>query len=59
MEWISVKDRLPEKVEFGQVKYLVYDDYWKIHIALWDNRFKCTEPEEITHWMPLPDPPTK
>ena len=54
-EWVSVKDRLPEK----RSKYLVYGNYWKAHTAIWgiDKRFKCVDPDEITHWMPLPKPP--
>lgn len=55
MEWISVKDRYPEKSGM----YLVWDTE-KDDVALfpwlgepvlwWKNG-------TITHWMPVPDPP--
>lgn len=68
MEWISVKDRLPE--DFGQyLGYIkAYGKEWieevsfnnfnwiVIHYQLYTNDFAymyCN----ITHWMPLPDPP--
>lgn len=63
MEWVSVKDKLPEK----QGRYLIY------------GRFTCDCPNQVmeayylfkprkfmidgiysknvTHWMPLPEPP--
>ena len=60
MKWISVKERLPDDGK----DYLVTDgavcmvaafrcdvnkfDFWTIH--WWSN-------EEVTHWMPLPEPP--
>lgn len=61
-EWISVKDRLPEKIGY----YLCYLDndtikvckftcgirndslYWR-----WDNQNWTA----VTHWMQLPEPP--
>lgn len=56
-EWISVKDRLPErmqpvivcredkKVEQG---YKDVGDWWKVY---------GTRTKRVTHWMPLPEPP--
>ena len=59
-EWISVEDRLPEE----DVRVLVYLDsdrsYTKIDTdrlmtgGLWVRWFK-----DVTHWMPLPEPPTE
>lgn len=61
-QWISVKDRLPEKEGF----YLVATKYGTVHRELY---FLCGDPPEpsfgwcgvskgkYTHWMPLPDPP--
>jgi hypothetical protein len=63
MEWISVKDRLPEK----DIPVLCYDgtyidvgEYW------YDENDKPvffnppSPPKDyITHWMPLPKPPEK
>ena len=60
-DWISVKDRLPEKVGDGLaservlIAYGVKDkriDGW----AMLDNNL-CPRQELITHWMPLPEPP--
>ena len=58
-EWISVKDKLPTSdrnvlvfvrgyVEIGW--YDGYHDEWRTGIVTLDN---C----EVTHWMPLPQPP--
>jgi hypothetical protein len=60
-EWISVKDRLPEKGK-AVLCFCTNDDYW---IALWD---RCDDElwsdgewwrakDFVTHWMPLPQPP--
>ena len=55
--WISVKDRLPErfervlvcrenrKVEQG---FRDVGDWWKVY---------GTRTKHITHWMPMPEPP--
>jgi hypothetical protein len=60
-EWISVKDRLPEL----RVPVLVFMEYGKIDVCwlngnLW---FQSIRPQHtnggVSHWMPLPDPPTK
>lgn len=55
MEWISVKDRLPEEdtwvlVYSRQGRYTnLKVDY--IHGGKWFHSFY------VTHWMPLPEPP--
>lgn len=60
-EWISVKDRLPEKF----VNVLGYGDNDKIAIVCIDNtgefdRYNIgDEDEKVTHWHPLPSPPKK
>lgn len=65
MDWISVKDRLPEAEKlcllFGREEYEIgritndgIFDIWE------DYKFSAEmEPEMITHWMPLPAPPTE
>ena len=62
-EWISVKDRLPDK----NGNYLTYDPrYGDIEIYYymgwdeWDhhrNGITDAEGHGFTHWMPLPQPP--
>lgn len=66
-EWISVKDRLPERDTY----VLVYSEtYLKTKIAIFyykkedvwhydSNSYAYTEYYGITHWMPLPLPPTE
>lgn len=64
MEWISVKDRLPEsngKFPSGLVLVfcpingvlLGYKNHGKLEIQC----TYCAEGTNITHWMPLPEPP--
>lgn len=79
MEWISVKDRLPELYEFVLVySSMMGDEPCPITIARWNSEkwetlcneeennacacgdlFWSTDSKEITHWMPLPQPPEK
>ncbi|WP_462250475.1 DUF551 domain-containing protein [Ekhidna sp.] len=54
MKWISVKDRMPS--EPGR--------YWvfrakcrKMHYRVWNGSGWAYDHKEITHWMPLPEPP--
>lgn len=65
MNWISVKDRLPEDEEavlvyyrfddeskmsfYGILTYYVYDPY-----PHWQHESTGLK---VTHWMPLPEPP--
>ncbi len=70
-EWISVKDRLPEEntrvlicTQWGDVWMASYYSECRIAQAYWDVEtlrgggidFKATE---VTHWMPLPEPPKR
>lgn len=70
MEWISVKEKLPEKGEIVQVT-----DGAFVHCGRYtdtdgggrpmDDGFLTCEDEfyrtnhNITHWMPLPEPPSR
>lgn len=58
-EWISVNDELPKKNQkvliwdaTGQrIEFAILNEYWRFYYFIHD----C--PVEITHWMPLPNPP--
>ena len=63
MEWISVKDRLPKATKINDA-VLVYaptmidDKIWKLYSTLIENGLPSTGwAKDITHWMPLPEPP--
>lgn len=65
--WISVKDRLPETNQevlvyrgshigdLMNVYTYVGNDKWEDEYGYWS----VTDDEGITHWMPLPAPPTE
>lgn len=67
MDWINVKDRLPNKCE----RVLLYSNYDGVVIGEIDRYadngdFTSNDEYEIathrkcvTHWMPLPESPTK
>ena len=59
-EWISVKDRLPERYTRillwaemdGDISMGVLDDRREWYVPGYENK-----PFNATHWMPLPQPP--
>ena len=57
MEWISVKDRLPDDEEnvlafvFGEAEVCCLKN------GVWRNEWMKFYDGDITHWMPLPEPP--
>ena len=60
--WISVEERLPEGggsvliySPFGGVAEGTYSEHYKRWVQY---RWSVFEPE-VTHWMPLPEPPTE
>ncbi len=61
MNWISVKDRLPE----NEGRYLVAcgwpgRQHLRVEICYLDSTLKrmlWTGIDNVTHWMPLPPPP--
>jgi hypothetical protein len=65
MEWISVKERLPEdsgEVLIFTASHSVYVSHYKKH----RNTFTAYGVQSVlitdiktTHWMPLPNPPEK
>jgi len=59
MGWISVKDRLPEDCKIviiaggvGYYSFAAYKWYTIIHTEM-----PAPIQWEVTHWMPLPEPP--
>lgn len=66
-KWISVKDRLPRdnvsvlivsdiflsKIRIGSIKYRSSDYFWEVI----DFDYEVLINKEVTHWMPLPEPP--
>lgn len=54
-EWISVKDRLPNK----PMKCLVYTKRGDCcgYDILYYNQGFYSQYDNVTHWMPLPEPP--
>lgn len=67
MEWISVKNRLPQKnkgvlmVRNGSVEIGFYNAKDARFCVPNENAFDGwpIPVDDITHWMPLPEPPTK
>lgn len=62
-EWISVEDRLPEKsghyLIFADIDYMNVVLYSARHKAFnaWDGFDDARNSIDVTHWMPLPEPP--
>ena len=73
MDWISVKDRLPEHGEEVDIFTDILIGYWITDCIFIDptkygdndEKHFCDENDQIydinhvTHWMPIPDPPKK
>jgi hypothetical protein len=65
-EWISVEDRLPEHKERVLGYWAALEDgayegieiSWRANSNIWTSYF-VPGFSEITHWMPLPEPPEK
>ena len=67
MNWISVKDRLPDwdvytlwvlKSGIMFIDDIDHDNSWKnFKLQHEYNDFAMNHTDEITHWMPLPEPP--
>ena len=61
MQWVSVKDRLPEKFKNVMIfKEGLWDEPGIGYYAdeIWYAWLEGIGQTNITHWMPLPEPPT-
>ena len=62
MKWISIEDELPDKeVICGNFKQYTYG-YGEMIIGWYSSKLHYAENEvqileNVTHWMPLPEPP--
>ena len=62
-EWISVKDRLPNYFEHVLINVPRDKPFATVHEAylrkdgLWNTGLYRYNKEDVTHWMPLPQPP--
>lgn len=56
-EWISVKDRLPEKDGFYLAWYTFKDGGHACDIFYYNYGYSASLSSAITHWMFLPEPP--
>lgn len=64
-EWISVKDRLPERKgcylatvrHWVDCKPVVREIFWNGTDWLSCEKRLEVSPKRVTHWMPLPEPP--
>lgn len=67
MKWISVKDRLPDEgklVLTFNAEQKGYDDYCLDYVILINTEptgyiWACDLNYDVTHWMPLPEPPNE
>lgn len=70
-EWISVEKELPGNANSGvddafPVLVMTNEPYgsagiWNVRVTTWMNNRFCGYPSgatKITHWMPLPEPPS-
>jgi hypothetical protein len=68
MEWISVRDRMPDKKEpvlymrwqgASDGKHAVGIAYWTVSKTWNPERESANNPGGFTHWAPLPEPPSR
>lgn len=60
-KWISVKERLPE-VEADILAYIGEGSFvvcWMTHDGYWQCPAYLMDKDDVTHWMPLPEPPNE
>lgn len=58
MEWIEVKNKLPEHEEIVLVyTYIGIDIYQLLDNQFYHYEHGYVQNDVVTHWMPLPKPP--
>ncbi len=55
MNWISVKEKLPENEGYYLCTY-IFDNH-RFYYDRWFNGKGFATTDEVTHWMPLPEAP--
>lgn len=60
LKWIPVSERLPESEK--KVLCILYDGFfcileWTYWDWLWNDGHNVYAEKDVTHWMPLPEPP--
>lgn len=59
-KWISVEDRLPEESDEYLAYCGEYDGICVLHHEVLETKsWWITQWKEVTHWMPLPEPPSE
>lgn len=58
MKWISVKERLP-RTDGSYLVYLQTTVYSQCFVTTFDSFMMQFPVNNITHWMPLPEPPAE
>ena len=53
-QWVSVKEKVPDDAD----NYIVYTKYGCIELSHFLPSLKCFAEDYVTHYMPLPTPPT-
>ena len=62
-KWIGVEERLPEPfvsvlVQMpGEEPHPTVREGFITHAGIWSAGYFKRDPDEVTHWMPLPEPP--
>jgi hypothetical protein len=62
-KWIPVTERLPEAFVFvlvhmpGEKPFPTVREGFISNNGVWHSAYFDREPDEVTHWMPMPEPP--
>ena len=62
--WIDVKDKLPDSFDTiifysKEADIGIYQGYYYKCLDMWTSFLYVIERKNVTHWMPLPEPPKK